>query len=91
MTSDRRDPLTPAQAWSDRVAYHRDRAVQETLLAERSQTEAGRAAHHLLADRHRQMMRSAELAMTMADPEMPESTSLHMTGWLMRQSYGDQD
>lgn len=90
MSSERRDPATTAQAWRDRIAYHRERAVQEKLLAERSKTDAGRVAHHLLADRHAQMMASAELVMTMADPELPQSTSLHMTGWLMRQSYTDQ-
>lgn len=89
MTSERSDPPTTTEAWQDRVAYHRDRAVQEKLLAQRSKTEAARAAHLLLADRHLQMMASAEFVVAMADPEMPQSSSLQVTGWLMRQSYSN--
>lgn len=88
--TDRTDIPTTAEAWQDRVAYHRDRALQEKLLAERSKTESGRIAHQLLSDRHAQLMASAEHVVGMADPEMPQSSSLRMTGWLMRQSYSDQ-
>lgn len=87
---DRTDPPTTVAAWLDRVAYHRDRAIQETDLAERSKTAAGRMAHHLLSERHAQLMASAERVVEMADPEMPQSSSLHVMGWLMRQSYSDQ-
>ncbi len=89
MTSERSDPPTTTEARQDRVAYHRDRAVQEKLLAQRSKTEAARAAHLLLADQHLQMMASAEFVVAMTDPEMPQSSSLQVTGWLMRQSYSN--
>lgn len=78
------------EACRDRVAYHRDRAIQETRLAERSKTAAGRMAHRQLGERHAQLMASAERVVAMPDPEMPQSSSLHVTGSLMRQSYSDQ-
>ncbi|KQN31492.1 hypothetical protein ASF00_01410 [Sphingomonas sp. Leaf34] len=90
MTDDHTETPTTADAWRDRVAYHRDRALQEKHLAERSKTARGRTAHLLLSDRHAQLMTSAEQVVGMADPEMPQSSSLRMTGWLIRQSYGDQ-
>ncbi len=90
MTDDCTDPPATAAAWLDRVAYHRDRAIQETRLAECSKTAAGRTAHRLIGERHAQLMASAQHVVEMADPEMPHSSSLHVTGWLMRQSYSDQ-
>lgn len=89
MSHERPDRLTTAEAWQQRADYHRNRAAQEQLLAARSKTEAGLAAHRLLGDRHLQMMTSAEHVMAMTDPEMPQNSSLHMTGWLMRQCYSD--
>lgn len=100
MMDDRTDPpatveaatveAATLEAWQDRVAYHRDRAIQETRLAECSKTAAGRTAHRLLSERHAQLMASAERVVAMPDPEMPQSSSLHVTGSLMRQSYSDQ-
>ena len=78
-----------AQAWQARVLYHQDRAAQETALARRSRTEAGRAAHRLLGEHHLQLAASAALVADMPDAEMPQSLSLQHTGWLMRKSYGD--
>ncbi|MGA1798024.1 hypothetical protein VH567_04500 [Sphingomonas sp. 4RDLI-65] len=77
------------QAWRAQVAYHQDRAKQEKVLARRSRSEAGRAAHLVLSERHQQLAASAELVTDMPDAELPQSSSLHHTGWLMRESYGD--
>ncbi len=89
MTND--DPPTDAstQAWRAQVAYHQERAAQEKTLARRSRSDAGRAAHLLLSERHVQLAESAELVVRMPDAELPQSSSLHHTGWLMRESYGD--
>lgn len=77
------------QAWQAQVAYHRDRAAQEQRLASRSRTDAGRAAHQALSDRHLQLAASAELVTDMPDAELPRSTSLHDTGRLIRESYSE--
>jgi len=80
---------TRTQAWQAQVAYHRSRAEQEQRLASRSRTDAGRAAHQALSERHLQLAASAELVTDMTDPEMPRSTSLHDTGRLIRESYSE--
>ncbi len=87
---DRTESPTTADAWMDRVAYHRDRALQEARLAERAETEVARTAHLLLSERHAQLMASAESVADMPDPQSPQSSLLHLTGSLMRQSYSDQ-
>lgn len=82
-------PNASTQAWRAQVQYHQDRAAQEKVLARRSRSEAARAAHILLSQNHLQLAASAELVADMPDAELPQSSSLQHTGWLMRESYRD--
>ncbi len=89
MTDHPSDTSASTQAWIEQAAYHRDRAMQERSLAARSPSDAARSAHLMLSERHLQLAASAELVVGMADPASPQSSSLHHTGALMRESYGE--
>ncbi len=88
MTED--DTDAGAAAWRAQAAYHQDRAAQENTLASRSRSDAGRSAHLILRDRHLQLAATAERVATMPDAELPQSSSLQHTGWLIRESYGER-
>ena len=76
-----------ARAWDAQVQYHQERAAQEQSLARASRSETARAAHRMLGEQHRQRAESAQLAAGMSGAELPQSSSLQHTGWLMRNSY----
>lgn len=89
MTEDRDDTPASNQAWIERIAYHRGRAVQEKMLADQSRSTAARSAHLTLGERHVQLAVSAEMVAAMPDPASPQSSSLHDASRLMRESYGE--
>ena len=80
-------PTANLHAWRAQIAYHQKRAAQEKTLARRSRSDAGRDAHLMLRERHLQLAASALLVAEMPDAEMPQSSSLQHTGWLMRTSF----
>ncbi|WP_267395826.1 MULTISPECIES: hypothetical protein [unclassified Sphingomonas] len=65
------DPIRAERSWADQADYHRRRAEQEALLAERTTDPAVAAAHQALAERHNNLAAAAEIAGTLPDSAKP--------------------